>query len=207
MRTIGQPIYLKHRVRQKLILRGQISHIPQINELAFLGTMWINSVDALQEDELILKDFAVHDPTFDFLHLLKQVEIHSDEMNTLMKSVHEGASKLRQSESRYRMIMENASEMIFAVDENGVLESVNTSFEHKIGYSNQELMGKSVYSLMNGIHAAELKNAIMHLKTTDKPSVSIESILLKKKSQCDLDCTKYSEVCNRSPTEIHCFCD
>lgn len=180
MRTIGQPIYLKHRVRQKLILRGQISHIPQINELAFLGTMWINSVDALQEDELILKDFAVHDPTFDFLHLLKQVEIHSDEMNTLMKSVHEGASKLRQSESRYRMIMENASEMIFAVDENGVLESVNTSFEHKIGYSNQELMGKSVYSLMNGIHAAELKNAIMHLKTTDKPSVSIESILLKK---------------------------
>lgn len=178
--TVGQPIYFKHKTRQKLILRGQITRVPGIQDLAFLGSMWINSVDALREDELKLKDFAVHDPTFDFLHLLKQVEIHSDEMNTLIKNVNESASKLRQSESQYRMIMENASEMIYTITPEGILSSTNTSFEHKIGYSGHELRGRLVYTLMHSDQAHEFKQALEILHTSDKPSVTIETILINQ---------------------------
>ncbi|MGZ4955709.1 MAG: PAS domain S-box protein [Methylobacter sp.] len=55
---------------------------------------------------------------------------------------------LSKSEARMRSIFNNVSDGIIIIDDNGIIESLNPSFERLFGYSAEELIGHSINNLM-----------------------------------------------------------
>ncbi len=57
----------------------------------------------------------------------------------------EAQEKLKESEEKYRNLVENAHEGVWAVDENDITIFVNPKLCEMLGYARDELMGKSLY--------------------------------------------------------------
>lgn len=57
--------------------------------------------------------------------------------------------QLLESEERFRLIAENASDIIVRYDENGICRYVSPSSYPLLGYTPEELLGKKVFSLMH----------------------------------------------------------
>jgi len=68
---------------------------------------------------------------------------------------------LRESEEKYRDLVENISEAIYAVDEKGVLTYVSPSVEQLIGHSQSEVIGRSFTEF---IHQEDLPHAKMRFQ-------------------------------------------
>ena len=62
------------------------------------------------------------------------------------------AEELKRSESRYRTLIEEASDAIIITDQHGLLIEVNTSFCKMVGYSERELIGMDVTALIEPEH-------------------------------------------------------
>jgi PAS domain S-box-containing protein len=55
---------------------------------------------------------------------------------------------LRESEEKYRMLVEKMSEGLIVVDNDDVIQFVNNSFTRLVGYSREELLGQVAYNLV-----------------------------------------------------------
>ncbi|HXN22934.1 MAG TPA: PAS domain S-box protein [Candidatus Dormibacteraeota bacterium] len=74
----------------------------------------------------------------------RSAERRAREMSKLSESLRESESALRKSEERYRELFENANDMVFTLDLEGNLVSLNKSGERITGYSREEAQNKSV---------------------------------------------------------------
>jgi PAS domain S-box-containing protein len=71
---------------------------------------------------------------------------------------------LRESENRYRIVAETASDAIITVDEDSTIHFVNSAIEDVFGYSSEELVGKNLTVLMpdymRHLHEAGLRRYV-----------------------------------------------
>lgn len=127
-----------------LILLNQMKKIsPEIIGIIITGNASMQSaVKALKEgaDDYFIKPLMVDE----LLHRMR------DSLEKRHLKV-----ELRDSEERYRMILENASDAIILVGNNGIVDYVNPSFLKLLGYSRDDVIGRSVDGL---IHQDEKKN-------------------------------------------------
>jgi len=49
---------------------------------------------------------------------------------------------LRESEAKYRDLVENISDVIYSIDKNGVMTYISPAIESIVGYSPSEIIGK-----------------------------------------------------------------
>jgi len=75
---------------------------------------------------------------------------------SLKKELEETKRKLRLSEERYRIIVENTSDAIITNDWNGVITYVSPSFKRLSGYDPEELIGKKPWQIRI-IHPEDVK--------------------------------------------------
>ncbi|MHA1650750.1 MAG: PAS domain S-box protein [Candidatus Helarchaeota archaeon] len=68
--------------------------------------------------------------------------------------------KLRESEEKYRLIAQNANDLIAILDEKMTYEFVNNAYLKILGYSSAELIGKPAIMI---VHPDDQKSAIKHL--------------------------------------------
>jgi PAS domain S-box-containing protein len=76
-------------------LRGQFELIN--NSLLFVGSPWFNSTLEVVENKLTFRDFALHDPLIDLLHVLNNQENNSKELKELLMVVNNQKNKLKQA--------------------------------------------------------------------------------------------------------------
>jgi len=65
----------------------------------------------------------------------------------LEQRVRERTESLREGEARYRDLFEGANDMVFTMDMQGVLTSINRTGEQLLGYTREALLGKSFLQL------------------------------------------------------------
>ncbi len=82
-------------ITNPMSFRGQIEWIEEENQLMYLGSPWVNSIDQLNENKLTIRDFSFHDPLIDLLHVLRIQEINAKELNELLQKVNNQKNELK----------------------------------------------------------------------------------------------------------------
>ena len=82
-------------ISNPISFRGQIEWIEEGNQLMYLGSPWVNSIDQLNENNLFIRDFSFHDPLIDLLHVLRIQEINAKELNELLQKVNNQKNELK----------------------------------------------------------------------------------------------------------------
>lgn len=75
-------------------------------------------------------------------------------------------SSLMESESKFRSIAENSSDMICLLDQNGLFLYCNKSYERILGYSPSDLVGKSCFELVHPDEKEEIEE-LFRIETVD----------------------------------------
>ena len=160
-------------------LKGQF--IKDINnKFLFLGNLRLQSLNQIEDRRLIISDFADHDSTFDFLHVVKQSEIHTEELKELLERVTKQSKSLKENHQRLELLTElinNSSDAIQISDENGQIYYVNSLASERLGISNENCTEYNV-SDFELLFKDEQKwrSHVEDLKATDKLTIEGENI-------------------------------
>ena len=137
------------------MLRGQ--WLPLQNETSnpwiFLGSPWLTHPKQISALGLKLKDFALHDPAIDLLHLLQMTEQSLHDAHEIAEELSRQTIQLKQANAKLSTqyealehaealkhnILETAAEGIASTDKNGKIMIVNSAIEQIFGYSKDEL--------------------------------------------------------------------
>ncbi|MBL0316188.1 MAG: PAS domain S-box protein [Flavobacteriales bacterium] len=158
-----------------LIMRGQFMQHATSGDITFYGSIWLNSIEVLETEKLVINDFALHDPTYDFVHILKQLEIQGEELRQLLHRVKEKTSQLQVSETKYRNFLDNASEMIYRIDPDGKILYANPKFISRISFPQSDYLGKNIFEIITEKYREGFKENIQQLDKANVPSIFTES--------------------------------
>lgn len=78
-------------------------------------------------------------------------------------------ARLRESEERFRVIMQNTSAVIYLIDADGRCQQVNRGFETIVGMTNEEAHGHSIYELLPAETGALLQASHQRVLTEGAP--------------------------------------
>ena len=110
---------------------------------------------------------------------LKQTGDQLRQTNVILKSlVSEKKQSLRESESKYRYLLESLNEGILVIDQNACTTFVNPLMAEMLGYTIDEMLGKHIFSFMD---EDEKKNCQIRLERRQKGiREEREFVLLRK---------------------------
>jgi PAS domain S-box-containing protein len=92
----------------------------------------------------------------------------------------EAENALRQSEQRYRDLFENANDIIYTLDLEGRLTSVNKRAEQAFGYVREECLGKSVAEMIPGEYQPRMFEALRRKLASEASPTMYEVELICK---------------------------
>ncbi len=75
----------------------------------------------------------------------------------------ESENALIESENRYRLITENTNDLIFNLTNDGYFKYVNSAFFRLLGYHQDDLTGKPIYSIIDDQHQQEFKTFLTEI--------------------------------------------
>ena len=90
---------------------------------------------------------------------------------------------LRQSRQRYRALVENISDWVWEVDQNGIYTYASPQVKNILGYEPEEIVGKTPFDLMPAAEAEKIRAEFIHYLKNKEPLIRLENINLHKKGQ------------------------
>lgn len=162
--------YLSHHGNQMIVLqpvknpdlkfRGQVEYLAGKNQILFFGAPWFDDISQMRANGFTFLDFAFHDPSTDFLQVLKNQEIITNDIKELLsrinrqkKELEKTTQQLRDNQSQLKILSRIAELTINAViitDAKGYIEWVNDSFVRITGYTLEEVIGKKPGHVLQG---------------------------------------------------------
>ncbi len=119
--AVHDGFYTKHK-ESGLIFRGTFRWIPQQDALVFLSSLWVMNIEQLKPYKITITDFPPYDPTFDYLHVLKQSEIHKNELSDLIKKIDTQSAALKKSndelnlaKTRLESILNEMTDVVYSI--------------------------------------------------------------------------------------------
>lgn len=142
--TFNQLVIFNPKIDTSISLRGQINLYN--NNYLFVGTPWFSSIQDVVDKKLTLHDFAFHDPLLDLLHVLKNQEIHNEELKELLQTLNNQRKLLKKDKEEL-----NKLSVVASANNNGVVFTkpdgtiywCNDAYENLTGYSKEEIYGKT----------------------------------------------------------------
>jgi PAS domain S-box-containing protein len=138
--------YILKMLNLELLFKAQFEFINN-NKGLFILTPWFTSIEDLKDNNLIISDFANYDQTFDLLHVIKNIEINTDELSLLTSQLRTKNLQLGLQEEKFRNIIENMNLGLLEVDNYDVIQYANNTFSSISGYSLDELKGELAHKL------------------------------------------------------------
>lgn len=163
--------------------RGEFLYVESTNSLLFIGTPWIQSLDHLRELNLLIKDFAPHDSTFDLLHVIKTIEINSDEIKILLKKLEEKSELIKKSEAQYKATLHMASEIIYKANSEACFVYVNPAAERVTGYSADELLTMKYIDIVRPDYQLRTTKHYIHQRVNNISSSYFEFPIVTKSNE------------------------
>jgi PAS domain S-box-containing protein len=142
------PLYNEKRA---IIGRGWNASVPLIDGARIVGRMYADNL-LTQEPlpEYAKEVFALYGATVGRLCMQKRAEEDLQHANEQLEArVQERTAALQASEAQYRQIVELAEEGVWTVDAEERVTFVNRRMASMLGYSAEEMLGKSMYSFMD----------------------------------------------------------
>ena len=138
--------YILKMLNLELLFKAQFEFINN-NKGLFILTPWFTSIEDLKQNNLKISDFANYDQTFDLLHVIKNIEINTDELSVLTSQLRTKNLQLGLQEEKFRNIIENMNLGLLEVDNYDVIQYANNTFSSISGYSLDELKGQLAHKL------------------------------------------------------------
>ncbi len=108
----------------------------------------------------------------------KQLEAHAEQLEL---RVEERTKELKESEAKYRDLIENVDDIVYTLDVNGIITSGNSAIKKVLEYSVDELKGRNFAEI---IPKKYLKQTLRDFKTLlEKGTITTETVLLDKQGR------------------------
>lgn len=91
----GQQVIIQCFNDKQTDLRGQIDFLPESGHLLFMGSPWFKSIETVEENNLSLNDFALHDSVAERLQVMQTLEETNAELKLLFKTVSHQKDELK----------------------------------------------------------------------------------------------------------------
>jgi PAS domain S-box-containing protein len=89
-------------------------------------------------------------------------------------------AELRESEARYRTLVENANEGIIAITVEGKISAINHGLETMLDWSREELLGKSYGEILTPASAAQSEERLRHALAVERLPSTYEVETVRK---------------------------
>lgn len=91
-------------MNKKIKLRGQFEYLGNTDHILFVGTPWFSSMEEVKEGQMVIHDFAHHDPLIDLLHVLKAQEITTEDLKNLVSTINQQKNTLKSISKEFQEI-------------------------------------------------------------------------------------------------------
>jgi len=98
----NEGFYIRH-IESGFLFRGQFRKLSDDDHLIFLGSLWVMDIEQLKPYKLQISDFPAYDPTFDYLHVLKQADIHKNELTELIKKIDNQSAHIKRTNTELNL--------------------------------------------------------------------------------------------------------
>ncbi|MBN1473523.1 MAG: PAS domain S-box protein [Syntrophaceae bacterium] len=118
----------------------------------------------------------MRDQTKTNTHLLEKISV----LEKKIKKLEKAQVKLRESEARYRTIIENIHDGYMEVDLAGKYIFINDMIPRHLGYTREELIGMSISKILNEASSSETTQIFNQVYKTGKPCKPFEVECIRK---------------------------
>jgi PAS domain S-box-containing protein len=146
------------------LLRGQMIRNAFGKTMSFLCSPWLAEPNELQRLGIQMSDFALHDPTVDLIYLVQsnhaaaadtkrlasrldgqrtELRVANQRLQAQIEERSQIEEALRESEHRYRSVVDEVKEVIFQMDEQGNWTFLNRAWGEITGFAIEEAMGQN----------------------------------------------------------------
>ncbi|MFH2119011.1 MAG: HD domain-containing phosphohydrolase [Pseudomonadota bacterium] len=123
----------------------------------------------LAEDELKQKTDQIISSQKEIESLYAKSENARKALLSILQDVNEKGKALRESEGRFRDVVNNTGDWIWEVDKEGRYTYSSPVVKQVVGYEDKEVLGKHFYDFFHPDEREELKNAVFELFKQKKP--------------------------------------
>lgn len=124
-----------------------------------------------------------------------------DELSRLDQLLHTAANSINQAVQSERALIDNAADLICSIDERDVFKQTNPFCRRMLGWSQQELIGQSVFDIVSGDDAGKADESLQAMrKSKDTHCVELR---LKRKDGAVID-TQWSSFFSKLEKSLFC---
>jgi sigma-B regulation protein RsbU (phosphoserine phosphatase) len=116
-----------------------------------------------------------------FNYMTQQLRSLYGTLEQRLDEVKQASQSLRESEERFRALVETSSDWIWEVNEEGVLTYASPKLNDLLGYTPVEVMGKYLFDMMPPEEAARIRKQFSEVAQSCRPIVNLEATNRHKK--------------------------
>ena len=184
-----QPFQLR-ACQGQFILRGELLWLPEREVLLFLVSPWVTGLDEITALGLSHADFAGHDSRMDLLaifqaqkHALAEAQKQATAQAAQQSELQNINARLREQEKETRklaLVAARTTNAVVLTDPQGLIIWVNDGFTRLTGYTQEESLGKSPGSMLQGPETDPAARRYMRQCLDRKKNFTIEILNYSK---------------------------